>query len=114
MKPPTKLSALPGCHNHEHKDWVIGPVGVHRDSEPIDRCNWEVVTELFAKLDPEYLDHEIHHFGHWAVGWVDEIAYRPGSAIATEASKIRAGLEDYAILDEDRLGMMELEESDDA
>lgn len=104
------LSLLPGCQDHEHADWQLGPVGVHRDAEAIDRCNWEVVTEAYAAIDPDGNDHEIHHFGHWAVGWIDEVAYRPGSECARLAAEFRERLENYPILDEMRLSMMEHEE----
>lgn len=104
------LSLLPGGARHEHADWQIGPVGVHRDSDTIARSNWRVTLARFEEIDPEGTDYEVHRFGHWAVGWIEEIAYRPDTAIAGEADRIRASLAGYAILDEDDQGELEMED----
>lgn len=103
------VSVLPGCSDHEHADWLIGPVGVHRDSDPVDRSNWETVIDAYDQADPDGTDHEILHFGHWAVGWVEEVAYRPGSKCAELADEFRERLEAYPILDERRYSLLELE-----
>lgn len=112
MSEPKRVSILPGCSGHEHKDWLIGPVGVHRDSEVVDRANWEAVINAYEKADPDQNDWHTMRFGHWAVGWVEEVAYRPGSKIAELASEFRERLEDYPILDEHILSRMEAEEEE--
>jgi hypothetical protein len=103
------LSILPGCDDHEHATWLIGPVGHHRDSDTVEEANWQCVTERFAELDPEQSTWEIHRFGHWAVGWVEEIAYVPGSAVARAAAEFRRRLDNYPVLDEMRLEWLESE-----
>lgn len=53
----------------------VGPVGRSRDSEAL---------------------------GHWAVGWVDEIAYDAGHpATVAAVASIRARLDNYPVLDDD-------------
>lgn len=107
------LKVLPGCSDHPHGDWLIGPVGHTRDSDLLAESNWHTVTEAYLALDPEGLDHEVHRFGHWACGWVEEVAYRPGSAVALMADRFRARLDDYPILDESDLETREMAAVDD-
>jgi hypothetical protein len=108
-KAQVTLAQLPGGSDHDHADWLIGPVGQSRDSETIEESNFRVALARFAAIDPEGNDHEEHRFGHWAVGWIDEIATRPGSACAKLASEMRESLESYAILDELDLSELEAE-----
>src|SRR5262245_1446530 len=103
------LSILPGCSDHEHATWIVGPVGHSRDSDLVEESNWQVACERLGTADPEGQDHEIHRFGHWAVGWVEEIAYRPGSEVARVADEIRESLDSYAILDEMHYSGLEFE-----
>lgn len=112
-KKQTTLADLPGGDRQEHADWLIGPVGRHRDSDLIERSNWQVVTECFSALDPDGADHDVHRFGHFAVGWIEEIAYRPGSAVAAAADEIRASLASYPILDEHAHSALETEALDE-
>lgn len=94
------LGSLPGGSTEDHADWLIGPVGQHRDSDSIEESNFRVVIKAFQAIDPDENDHEVHRFGHFAVGWVEEIATRPGSACAALAQELRDQLDGYAILDE--------------
>jgi hypothetical protein len=64
----------------------------------------------YHEIDPDELDHEVHRFGHFAVGWIEEVAYRPGSAVAAAADKMRQALDSYAILDEMDHSELEFEE----
>lgn len=57
------------------REWVgigLGPVGQHRDSGPLDRSNFHVVmADLTARFGDAV---DTVSFGHWAVGWIEEIA----------------------------------------
>jgi hypothetical protein len=99
--------------DEDRSSWRVGPVGRTRDSDLIAESNWNHVVAMFDKLDPDHEDHEVHRFGHWAVGWVEEIAYRPGSAIARAADEIRARLDGYLILDEHDLSQRECDALDE-
>lgn len=78
--------------------WLVGPVGQTRDSGPIDGCNFSVVCDAMAELDPDGKDHEVLEFSHWACGWIEELATRPGSPCAALAADFRARLAKYPIL----------------
>ena len=108
------LAILPGGRDHEHAAWFIGPVGHHRDSDLVEESNWDTMIAAYRAIDPDEQDHEVHRFGHFAVGWVEEIAYRPGSAVAAEADRLRARLEDYPILDDDAHSQMECDAASEA
>lgn len=103
------LRILPGCSDHEHASWFIGPVGHHRDSDLIEESNWQVMLARYREIDPDERDHEIHRFGHWGVGWIEEVAYRPGSAVERAADAMRKALDGYPILDEMHHSMLEYE-----
>lgn len=105
---------MPGGWNHDHADWLIGPVGAHRDSDLVAQSNYAVALARLASIDPEGVDHEEHRFGHFAVGWIDEIATRPGSACAVLASEICEEVVDCPVLDEDHLSTLECEAEDEA
>lgn len=95
--------------NHPQRDWRIGPVGRSRESEPIEESNWRVMLRAYQEVDPEGTDHEVHYFRHWAVGWIEEVAYRPGSKVAEVAEQLRAQMANYPILDEHDLSELEHE-----
>lgn len=100
MKAPITLSKLPGCYNHEHADWNIGPCGQTRDSDTIEESNFRVAVASLAAIDPDEQDHEVHRFGHWACGWIEEIATRPGSPCDVLANELRESIDSYPILNE--------------
>lgn len=103
-----QLKICPGVGtDHPQADWILGPVGHHRDSDLITESNWDVMCNRYFLADPEGTDYEIHRFGHFAVGWVEEIAVRPGSACAAIQAELRATLEDNSVLDEDHLSSTE-------
>lgn len=96
------------------QEWGI--VYTHnRDSGIIERCNAESTGKALAPF-VESGDVTEEHHTHWACGWVDGYAirvFRDGEI--TEAFRVYFDLlckmDDYPILDESRLGEMELEES---
>lgn len=90
-------------------DWIVGPVGRHRESELIDECNFDVALDRFLQVDPDGVDHEVIRFGHFAVGWIDELITRSGSRCAELAAEMRAALDVYPVLDDDALSERECE-----
>jgi len=109
--------------------WAAGPVGMHRDSDAYARSNYRVgLAEMIeaAGIDPEEIDHMprtgpepdndsplyIGAFGHWAVGWIEEILYRADhSGLVAAAYGISQRLEDYPLLDEEDATREEWEEN---
>jgi hypothetical protein len=57
-------------------------------------------------------DVQVERSSHWAVGWIDRLIVRPGSAAAEEAKRLRAKLDDYPVLDEEDWSSLEIEEAD--
>lgn len=97
----------------EEREWVgvgMGPVGQHRDSDALDRSNFEVI---FRDLRANYGDSvDIARFGHWAVGWVEEIIWDAGRAdIADRVNQWRASLDNYPVADEIHWSELEREEN---
>lgn len=103
------LRDLPGGYKEPNKDWYIGPVGHSRDSDAVEESNWRVVVKELNNLDPSGEHYEIHRFGHFAVGWIEEIAFKPFSIIEDYYHLIKASLEIYPILCEFNLSEVEHE-----
>lgn len=77
----------------------VGPVGRSRDSDALETSNFRTAQAL---LDDAGARYATVHFGHWAVGWVDEIAYDAGDpATVAAVASIRARLDEYPVLDEE-------------
>ena len=77
----------------------MGPVGQHRDSGALDRSNFRVVlADLTTRFGDAVAD---VRFGHWAVGWVEEIIFDAGRADVVDAVQSwRDALADYPVADE--------------
>lgn len=93
-------------------DWTavgIGPVGQHRDSEALDRSNYRVIL---ADLQERFGDAVAEaSFGHWGVGWVDEIAFDASREDVCEAvARWESALADYPVADESDYSELEQEE----
>src|SRR5262245_6995774 len=93
----------------EERDWAgvgLGPVGRHRDSDCLERSNWEVVTQDLGNLV------EIVRHGHWAVGWVEELTHDTGNPEAvTRVADWRKRLGDYPVANEDHFSRLEFDEA---
>lgn len=108
MKPKT-LGILPGCARHEHAHWHLAPCARHRDSDTVEESNFQVQLAAFAHADPAGTTYEVHRFGHWAVGWIEEVAVQPDSSVAALAAEFRTRLSHHPILDEEHLASLELD-----
>lgn len=99
--------------NYIGKDWtgwLVAPCGRHRDSDSVERSNWESQIERI----PESETVQIVRERHWAVGWVEWLAILPSDAAAVAAAeRIGEELDGYPVLDDDRLARIEVEETDD-
>lgn len=94
-------------------------VGAHRDSNAIEESNFMVASDRLGSAGDigrpwdygteEWSTVGVAHFRHWAVGWVDELVYRPGvdANVDTMVQLIRRSLEDYPILDEEHYSELE-------
>lgn len=105
-------SLTPAGYSDDKSTWIVAPCGRHRESDLVAESNHDVAIARLAAIDPDENDHAVVRSGHFAVGWIDEIIVRPGSACAVEADAIRESLEGYPILSDDHHSMLELEASD--
>jgi hypothetical protein len=87
----------------------IGPVGQHRDSDCLARSNF---TVIYGDLSARFGDSvDIARFGHWAVGWVEEIIFDTGQpAILSAVEGWREKLDNYPVADEDHFSTLEWDE----
>lgn len=99
----------------DREGWHIA-LSVHRDSEAIDRSNWEVITADVLAVpddgDPEdgLPDAAVESMGHWAVGWVEYLLVRPGSSAERRALEWAEKLDNYPIADEEHCSELEWRE----
>lgn len=93
---------------HEWAGVAIGPVGQHRDSDPLELSNFRVV---YVDLQTRFGDAvDTAMFGHWAVGWVEEIAWDASRAdVAAAVEEWRAALDNYPVADESDYSELEWE-----
>lgn len=86
---------------------ALGPVGQYRDSGALDLSNFQVIM-----ADAEQFGDAVDtvSFGHWAVGWVEEIASDAGRAdVQAWVAQWRDALEGYPVADDDHYCMLEWE-----
>jgi hypothetical protein len=94
------------------REWTaigIGPVGIHRDSDALARSNMAVILADLQERFGERVD--VARFGHWGVGWIEEIIHDAGHAETVAAvADWRERLEDYPVADEEHWSALELDE----
>lgn len=90
-------------------EWGVGPVGRHRDSEAFDVSNYEYAKRAINADDDDTC--VTRRFGHFAVGWVEEIYFLVGSDAARIAYELAQRLDGYPLLDEDDAFQREYEDN---
>lgn len=80
-------------------DWVAAPVSQCRDSDAIEQANFDAMCDMLDVADPYGVDWEIIRFGHFGVGWIDEIFARPSSSAVKALGAARDALQKDPILD---------------
>lgn len=96
-----------------YRDWLVVGVIKTRDSDALDRSNFDAMTKYLLNEDPERNDHNRASFGHWACGWFEILMVKPGSKAFIEATKQEARLENYPVLDEFLMSEYEMEDGED-
>jgi hypothetical protein len=91
--------------------WRIG-LQVNRDSDALERSNWDVITADMAERFPSHWSRAdgqwaIERMHHWAVGWVDYLLVRPGTAAHDAALVWVRKLADYPVADDEHFGALE-------
>ena len=94
------------CPLEDRENWLLAPVSQTRDSDPLNRSNFEVVL---AALGGESETLEVHRFGHWGPGWYELILVHPSRE--SEVLAWEEKLSDYPVADEEHFGTLEAEEA---
>jgi hypothetical protein len=90
--------------------WRIA-LQVNRDSDALERSNWDVIcADMTERFGPEGFEDgqwAIERMHHWAVGWVDYLLVRPGTAAHDAALVWVRKLADYPVADDEHFGALE-------
>lgn len=118
----TKWTMPSDYMGEEFYSYYHGP-GRSRDSDVLEISNYETAKarlEEAAKLDEKDWKHDEEpplfdgHFGHWAVGWVDELlVHEDATNTLAELEKIAEQMEDYPVLDEEDFSKREWDEQEE-
>lgn len=88
-------------------------IGQSRDSDTLERSNFECVSKELKEWMVDDLVVIVRE-SHWAVGWIEWIAIHQDCGEALQiADEIKAGLEDYPVVNEDHWSELEWNESAD-
>lgn len=87
--------------------WRIA-LSQHRDSDALDRSNWRTIVPAMLAEHPD--DAATETMSNWAVGWVEYLLVRPGTAAESAALAWRERLDDYPAADDDDFGALEYAE----
>lgn len=91
----------------KYKDWY-GVIGQSRDSNALERSNFKITLK---KLGGESDNVRVERFGHWAVGWIEEIYVKPNTEEFKKAEEIEKSLITYPVLDEEDFSTEEMTEA---
>lgn len=84
-------------------------IGVHRDSDALERSNFAVISEDLSTRFPE--DTTIERSSHWLVGWSEELKLNTDNPQALEAAyEWHQALEQYPVADEEHFSQTEMED----
>lgn len=127
-----RLWACPNGQYAVQAGYILAGFGVHRDSDSLARANYESAQRLiceaacqgwsgFGDLTVFHSDgDEIHtdalivgSWGHWAVGWVEELLVREDNDVAVnKAFELHTYVtEQYPVLDDELHSMIEWDDN---
>jgi hypothetical protein len=107
LQPIHGSAAASFAYYGERDGWLIG-LSVHRDSDALERSNWRTIVPDMLAQHPD--DAAIERVSHWAVGWVDYLLVRPGTAAADAAQTWAVKLDGYPVADEEDFSALEYAE----
>lgn len=92
---------------------------IHRDSDALDRANFQVMDEALTDASQDVLDNDLMPYvtreSHWAVGWLDTLRIPEGNESAVIAlAGLMKRLENHSCLDDDLYSALEWEENEAA
>jgi hypothetical protein len=107
VKAPTAWDSSANYMGQSEFPGLVGWLTQNRDSEALERSNFECALEA---LGGESETVEVHRFGHWACGWWEIIAFKLNSPAHEIALKIQDDLDQYPVVNEDHYSEKEWNE----
>ena len=109
---PTRMDER-GLGSEGKADWFVMPIAQNRDSNTIERSNFEVMQQCFSEKDEEQSSYEIHRFGHWGPGWFEILVFNPTNSVLLElAQSLKTQKDLHIVLDEDHWLQLEIDDND--
>ena len=97
---PTAFDSAANYAGADLSDFFVAPVSITRDSQTLERSNWEVVTKHLSEVSASEASGEAR-LGHWACGWYELFLIHKDDAPALKAADEWAcALADYPVADE--------------
>ena len=87
-----------GLNLPDQQNWMVGPCILTRDSEALEKSNYDEMLDQLQNLD----GWEEHEFNHWACGWFSIIIAEPSSKAYEILIEIEGALADYPVLCDER------------
>lgn len=104
---PTAFDSAANYAGADLSAYFVAPVSITRDSQTLERSNWEVVTDNLEKLS----DHEETgpvSVGHWACGWYELFLIHESDTQALQAAdEWAAHLAGYPVADDEHYSQLE-------
>ncbi len=85
-----------GLNLPTQQDWLVHPCSRNRDSDCLAESNFHVALRHLGGRSETV---QVHHFNHWAVGWIDIILVHPSRE--KEVLRDSEKLAEYPCLDEE-------------
>lgn len=106
---PTAFDSAANYAGADLSDFYVAPVSVTRDSQLLERVNWQVVTADLDKVS-QHDETGSHSMGHWACGWYEIYLIHADDTAALQAADQWAwSLAAYPVADESALSEAEYE-----
>lgn len=107
---PTQFDTK-GLNLEDRQDWLVCPVIRTRDSDTLERSNFEVMQNILREVDSEEDNWEVHRFGHWGPGWFEIILVRPDTECMSRAQEAEDSLCSYSVLCDEHFSQLEHEDA---
>jgi hypothetical protein len=106
---PTAFDHSPAAFLKDQAGWIVAPCGRTRDSDALERSNFDEQRALLDRYDVDGESVETHRFGHWGPGWYEITIVKPESAAHAQAVLIADRLDGYPSLNDERLSEYEVD-----
>jgi hypothetical protein len=104
---------VPGKGSNGKEHWLVGPCIRTRDSDALERSNYDEMIELIEnEIGDEEDTWETHSFNHWGPGWFSIVVVQPNTLAHKVVVECEYALADYPVLCEERMSRYEEDDKD--